>query len=473
MFETICRLIPQDDDYPPRVRVLDILARVLEGRLYDVLPYEFHQERSLSGEYIPLRSRRPNVRYPLARLVVEDSVSLLFSEAHFPQFGCPDKYLQSLFSSISKELRLNLVMTEAAVKGSVGSVAILMRVLQGRLFVEPMATTFLTAMWNPCCPDALSVVREAYKVSGRMLTANGYAVSDPNSMYWFVRQWDTDAETWFNPSLVADGPPTTIDHARTVRHRLGFVPVIWIKNLPGVSSTGDRNDGACTFRAAIESQIEIEYQLSQAGRGLKYSSDPTLLIKEPAASESEIIKGSGNALVVTERGDARLLEINGTASAAVVDYVRTLREFALESVHGNRVNPERLGASQSGKAIELLNQGLVWLSDNLRITYGEIALLELARMIIKASHVYQLKVFGQEIEPIKIDLQMSLIWPRWFQPTADDRQKDAQTVLALSKSGLISRESAVKSIATNYDIEDIAAELSKASKSSIPEVNNE
>ena len=37
--------------------------------------------------------------------------------------------------------------------------------------------------------------------------------------------------------------------------------------------------------AAIETKIEIDYQLSQAGRGLKYSSDPTLLIKEPATSE--------------------------------------------------------------------------------------------------------------------------------------------------------------------------------------------
>ena len=68
-----------------------------------------------------------------------------------------------------------------------------------------------------------------------------------------------------------------IDEARSVQHGLGFVPMVWIRNLPGQSSTGDAVDGACTFRAAIETQIEIEYQLSQAGRGLKYSSDPTLV----------------------------------------------------------------------------------------------------------------------------------------------------------------------------------------------------
>jgi hypothetical protein len=76
MFETICGLIPVDPDYGERTRRLDILKRVLEGRLYDVLPYEFHEERSTAGEYIQLRHRRPSVRYPLARIVVDDSVSL-------------------------------------------------------------------------------------------------------------------------------------------------------------------------------------------------------------------------------------------------------------------------------------------------------------------------------------------------------------------------------------------------------------
>ena len=146
---------------------------------------------------------------------------------------------------------------------------------------------------------------------------------------------------------------------------------------------------------AIETQIEIEYQLSQAGRGLKYSSDPTLLIKEPATTDSEIIKGAGNALIVSEKGDARLLEIGGTASAAVIEYVRTLRELALESVHGNRANADRLTAAQSGRALELMNQGLIWLADNLRVSYGEGALLSLARMVLGASQIYQLRVMGR------------------------------------------------------------------------------
>ena len=156
----------------------------------------------------------------------------------------------------------------------------------------------------------------------------------------------------------------------------------------------------------------------------------------------------------------RLLEIDGTASAAVIDYVRTLREFALEGVHGNRASPDRLSAAQSGRAIEMMNQGLVWLADNLRVSYGD-ALLKLARMVVRASHLYPLRILGQGIEPIPHAVRLGLIWPRWYAPTSEDRARDAQTLRTLAEAGLISQETAVKTIADVYDIEDVHAELAR------------
>ncbi len=393
--------------------------------------------------------------------MTEDSVALLFSEGHFPTIDCPDRRVRAVLANIVKETHLNLVMTEAAIRGAVGSVALLLRVLKGRVFVQVLGTAYLTPKWDSEQPDKLSRVTERYKVSGAQLKTYGYQVSDAAGVYWFQREWDVEFETWYMPQPIgAQGRPE-IDLERSVRHGLGFVPIVWIRNLPGISSTGDPADGACTFKAAIETQIEIEYQLSQAGRGLKYSSDPTLLIKEPATSDGEIVKGAGNALVVSEKGDARLLEIGGTASAAVMEYVRALREYALESMHGSRASADRLTAAQSGRALELMSQGLLWLADNLRITYGELALLHLARMILRASQVYPLKVMGEVVEPLDPCVPLSLTWPRWYPPTADDRQKDALTLSTLVSSGQLSRETAVKTIADTYDIEDIPAELAR------------
>ena len=61
-------------------------------------------------------------------------MSLLFSEGHFPTIDCPDQVTQKSMASVARDSRLNLIMTEAAIRGSVGSVAILMRVLNGRIF---------------------------------------------------------------------------------------------------------------------------------------------------------------------------------------------------------------------------------------------------------------------------------------------------------------------------------------------------
>ncbi len=472
MFDTICEFIPRDGDYSPRTRSLDILRRVLNGTLYDVLPYQFHQERTGAGEYIPLRNRRPSVRYALCRVVVEDSVSLLFSEGHFPTIDCPDLAATAFLANVVKETRLNQVMIDAAIRGSIGSVAILLRLLRGRVFLDVLDTSYLTPTWDVEAPDMLVRVTEKYKVSGQTLATNGYDVVDATDDYWFMRCWDTQNETWFVPYPVGEVIEPLVDPSRSVRHGLGFVPLVWIRNLPGPSASGDPNDGACTFRAAIETQIEIDYQLSQAGRGLKYSSDPTLLIKEPATTDSEIVKGAGNALVVSEKGDAKLLEIGGTASAAVIDYVRVLREMALESVHGNRASADRLTAAQSGRALELLNQGLIWLADNLRISYGEGALLQLAGMILRATQLYQLNIMGSQISGLDPTTRLSLKWPRWYAPTSDDRQKDAQTLSTLAAAGLISRESAVKSIADTYDIEDVPAELSRISEDLVLDKEN-
>ena len=456
MFDTITGLIPRDPDLPERAWQLDVLGRVLEGTLYDVLPHAFGDERGAGGEYIPLRRRRPSVRHNIARIVVEDSAALVFSEGHFPTLDCEDQVARDGMRDIVSESELNRVMLEALISGSVGSVAIQMRVVHNRVYFQKLDTRFLTPHWRADAPDELAEVVERYKVPGAALAARGYENIEPSAEYWFMRRWDAKREIWFLPWPVRGAGGPIEDTAQTHFHGLGCVPMVWIRNLPG----GAWPDGGCTFRAAIETMIEIDYQLSQAGRGLKYSSDPTLLIKEPAGMEGTVVKGAGNALIVSEKGDAKLLEIGGTAAQAVIDYVRTLREFALEAVHGNRASPERLSAAQSGRAMELMNQGLLWLADNLRVSYGG-GLVRLARMVARASNRFPLQARGRDIAPIAQETRWVLKWPRWAMPVAEDRERDARTLATLRASGQISRLTALKSIADIYDIEDVEAEMKR------------
>jgi len=468
MFKTLQKDFPKDKDFPERTFRLQTLQRVLNGTLYDELKHAFDEEESGDGTYIPLRKRRPSVRMNLCRTVVNDSVSLLFSEGHFPTVDLKSPEQKQAMGKLIKECGMNAVMIDAATKGSVGSVAILFRVLKQRVFFDAMETDYLTPIWNPEAPDTLLKVVEKYKVKGRALKDSGYSIKldDFGADFWFCREWDAAAETWFTPWKVADEVDKkaaglefapSIDKDKTVKHALGFVPVAWVKNLPG----GDAIDGKPTFCGeAIDTQIEIDYQLSQDGRGLKYTSDPTLLIKEPAYGENgPTVKGAANAIKVSAEGDAKLLEINGTGSAAVLDYVKYLREIQLETLHGNRTSPEKMSSAQSGRAMELMNQALVWLADRLRISYGEGALKELLCMIAKASEKSEL-VFkdGEKVGKFDIKSGISLRWPAWYAPTLQDMLTRATTLAKLCDSGLQSRETAIKILAAEYDIEDAAAE---------------
>jgi len=86
-------------------------------------------------------------------------------------------------------------------------------------------------------------------------------------------------------------------------------------------------------------------------------------------------------------------------------------------------------------------------------------LLCLARMILRASQVYRLRAMDKEVPTLDVSARLSIKWPRWYPPTADDRQKDAQTLTTLVTAALISRETAVKAIADTFDIEDVPGEL--------------
>lgn len=459
-FKTIQETWQRDEDMPDRSWRLMMLRKVLNGKLYDQIKHPFSDEQTGAGEYIPLRKRRPSVRSNLCRTVVDDSVSLLFGEDHFPTVSIPDGDMGKALSRLLKEIKLNEVMIDAATKGSVGSAAVMFSVISNRIFLKALETEYLTPVWNAGAPDTLESVIECYKVKGKDLKAAGYVIQpdDEGCDFWFKREWNAESEIWYLPLKKSDKKDDFItDESRTVKHSLGFVPIVWIKNLPG----GDDIDGAPTLcDESIDCQIEIDYQLSQVGRGLKFMSDPTLVLKQDENGGGQpLVKGANNALVVPSGGDAKLLEINGSASDAVIQYVRHLREIALENMHGNKASNEKIAAAQSGRAMEIMNQALIWLADRLSISYGEGAIVELVTMIFAASRKFALTFKnGDEVGRFDENQTPALIWPAWYTATTQDIMNTATTLVQLTDSGLLTRLTAVKALAAQFDIEDAEAE---------------
>ena len=481
MLRTILNTIPRDKDLPERAWTMDVLSRILNGALYEQIAYEFWQEKNDAQEYVPLRSRRPSVHYNLCRVVVDDSVAVLFSDGHFPSLELDDPVARDNVRLIAKASQLNACMVEAATIGACGSVAIHFAARkQGndtyRPFLTVHSTQYLTPMWQDAAPDTLAGVTQRYKIKGSDLKAKGYTIKsdDLNVTYWFERHWNDVEETWFLPYKPEDmhkqGFVKQRDAVRSVRHDLDFVPWVWIRNLPGKlklfsSEAGAPQysdaDGASTFASLVDWMIEIDYQLSQGGRGLRYTMDPLLIVKEPVAQRDEFVRSPANAMILDEGGDAKLLELTGRSFETVMEWVRALRELALEAAHGNRADPQKMAAAQSGRAMELMNQGLIWLVDKLRTSYGECGMLQVARMMIAAHAKYPLASNGVTIAPIDPAATPTLNWPPFYALTAQDLSAQAQTMSTLRDAGVISRETAIKNIAPAYDIEDVAAEMTQ------------
>lgn len=68
MFKNITAKIERVRNYPQSKFDIDTLTQELEGRLYDHLKYDFHQEKIVDiGEYIPCATVAPVCAPPSAR----------------------------------------------------------------------------------------------------------------------------------------------------------------------------------------------------------------------------------------------------------------------------------------------------------------------------------------------------------------------------------------------------------------------
>lgn len=489
--------------FETRTYDLAFYDRILFNRTYDDLCKEFH-EQGTGDNYIPLHKRAPCIKNNICKLVVDDSVSLLFSESHFPKLACSCSKARVILEKVMQEMRFNELFIDCAFKGSIGSVALLVGALPHHensgveLFVKVMKTIFLTPEYeNDKCRHLKRVV-ELYKTNGHALKKSGYKIEkkyrDKATPYWYRRVWDRNTEFHYVPirqdiitsklwlsedrqvdiDEIHEDSTWTVDETRTVKHDLGVVPIIWIQNLPG----GDNEiDGLCTFSDGIDNMICKDYLLSQGNRGLNYSSEPVLTINSDdlmdvgdgssgtlggTASPPRINKSRSNTLLLPQDAQAKLLEITGNGLTTLMDFAKMQRESSLEVMHGNRMETQKLSVAQSGKAMEMMNQALVWLADKLRVTYGEGALRKLLRLILKLIDRYDVYLEDELLsKDFDRNTSIELVWGNWFPYTPDDLQKESMALVNLVTNGLLSRETAVKSIESNYNIEDSALELSR------------
>lgn len=473
MYNVILSKTPKDPDYPDRYYLLMIYKRILDGQLYACFDYDYHSEY-IGGEanpkYIVEAERAPciNSGLNLMRSVVDQSVSFLLGEDRFPRIMSQDAATKQFIDDLVLDTHLVHIMQDAVTKGSIGSVAIHLKVLQDRFFPIVMETIFLTPTFNSEAPDTLLLVVEKRKVKGSDLIAAGYDIdeADVDKWFWYHRQWDDQEETAFVPYQVGSDKEAGFhlrrDNKRSVVHGLALLPFVWIRNLVGADTD---IDGRATFVGAIENCIQIDYGMSRASRALKHSADPLLMVKTRRPSEiQDFIRSSQNALIVGPEGDAKILEISGDAAHAIIETVSELRQEALEAIHGSRANPDKLATSNSSVAQRLLFLPMIQLASHLRVQYCDYGLVTLLKMMMTIADKMPIRVLGKYVNTPDVEQVINLAYADFFPPSPFDQQLISQTVVQLTTAGIMSKRTALANLSKYFDYDDLDEELAQIAK---------
>jgi hypothetical protein len=311
-----------------------------QGRMIRSGPYQVTQPligSSMPTDYVPLDQRRPSHPYRLSRLIVRSFSNLVFGEGRFPNFASDDQDTKDFAEALK-------AASEAAVRflqlrnlgGSVGTAGVSWRFWQGKPRIRVHNGKHLIAhSWIDRDDFEVEHVTEIQKVS--RLEWDPKEKKNVRRYFWQRRDWTPNADVTFVEARAdEDSIEWIVDEEATHVHDDGYPHIVWVRN--GADDDEATNeDGQCDFEGEFESLDGVDLLSSVLASGTTRNLDPTLVLKMALAEQQKaaatgVRKGSGNALDVGVTGDAKYLEIAGTATTAGITLLKEERGMILESV---------------------------------------------------------------------------------------------------------------------------------------------
>jgi hypothetical protein len=434
----------QPRKWTPRQKHIDCLDRALYGELYKHIntPYSREYGSTWSRERISLDKRRASQQYQLPMMIARDLSTRLFGESGRPTILSRfDDYTNAWMQALIDDTFMHFLYIDAAWQGSVGSVAIVTRVLAeeaesegeqvdkkapGKFYHEVWPSSECSPVFKRTAPDKLLRLPRTYFAKSDQLRVDGYDVAALEQKWqdkkfgssrkeirlrklatsqikvsddWVLRViLDAKSETWFEPipfwlfetDDFDEDKDWDIDPNRSFDHNLGEVPAIWIRALP--TKHAKFPEGGSTFEPIIDYQFRIDRTLSQTGRALDYVGDPQLALKRGSGGsgdfgEDEFSAPEATASDIVEidpDGDASFLEIRGDGlEVAINTYVKMLRQIAREVGAASRIDPEASPREMSGVAMRMLEHALFGVVGILRVSHCDMGMIPHIRMCMR------------------------------------------------------------------------------------------
>lgn len=398
----------------PRAARLSKLESYVNGEQY-------RGRVSFWDDSVPLQERAPCFIYPIVSIAIESNIDLVLGEGRFPEFSSkPDEDTEEEASGSDKEDSLDIdeFLTEhhrlcrfkahcrdafGAAQGA-GTAAAIHGHRNGVPFAE-----LTEARW---ATPTLGVFGETLALEIKYPYLDEFQKADGK---WAVRTRiyrrviDEQADTTFLPADAnPDGrePQWTPDPAKSVRHLLGFCPVVWYPLLKGCQPV-NVIDGRAIHALLLDEIEALDFALSMRHRAALYAGDPQLIEigVEPGSNPSAPGRmamvpatreggeaSTGNPIqggYVTETGPSKqarrrgagivyqyespetkveLLTLPGDALTAVSDNASDIMSKLQEGLGVVLLDPQNLkfASTMSGKALQAVKQRQVDRCDKYR-----------------------------------------------------------------------------------------------------------
>ena len=427
---------------------------------------------------VPIKFRKPTVKYHLSKVVTDRFTGLLFSEKNHPQMRVEgDAQTEDWVSALIEECRLWAQMVLARqYGGAMGSVAVGFKFVDGKPVVEVHDPRWMFPEFESHDALKLKSVEKRYQyptevrdpVTGEWVTVH----------LWYRRVINERLDVVFKPVPVAeDGSEPLWEVDEGVEHGLGFCPVVWVQNAP-VQDSCDGDPDCHGIHDLVEA---IDALLSMANQGVIGNCDPTVIISSPDKL-GEVRKGSDNVVKLTG-GTAQYMELSGSGPKSAVELADRFRALGLEVAQCVLEHPEVAG--RTATEIERVYSSMIGKADVLREQYGERGVKALVEMMLRAARKLAepsddgeggVEVGAVTLPPrVETDEEtgettlverklgkggrVTLQWPGYFHPGLSDAKEAVSAAVSAVSGGLIDDATAVKFTAPYFGVGDAGALL--------------
>lgn len=446
-----------------------------------------------SGQTFPLKFRKPTTPYYLVRVIVNRFTGLLFSKKRSPKLLVrDDPRTEDWVGAFAAATRLwSRMIMARTYGGAMGSVGIGFKFVGGRPVVEVHDPRWSKPKFKDTDSGELRELEKRYMYPDATVDRKTGAVVQGD--FWYRRVIDEEEDVVWPRVPVEKGvePDWEDPRYRVIRtvHGFGFVPVVWIQNHEVQGS----EDGWSDAEGIYDMVEGIDRLHAQAFRGIVANCDPTLVVaSDNEGFEDGVRKGSDNALWTERGGGATYLEISGTGPTVAMNLAAKLREHALE-VAQCVLDTNFAGPARSEQEVSANYSSMLETADKLREQYG-VGIQRFFELVLRAVRKMEMpsaveaepgrvEVVSRRVElPPRVEKSgggvqkferevgegelVELQWPAYAEPSRSDAAAAVSTAASAKTGGLVDVQTAVRYVASFFQIEDVQGMVDKVEEES-------